>query len=276
MIKKIINYESEKADDSWFKNLLLVTGDHWNDTYQLNEGELITEEAIKVMPGFIPVKVYASETDINRETVNNAFNPGAGFAYFCGHGSVRSWTTHFPPNGTAWTTGYKLNDMIFLKNGGKQPVTVVGGCHNGQFDVGMYKIIEGIKKDGLKYFKGNPNAGQFWLRKWVPNCWAWWLTSKINGGAIATIANTGLGTHAQDDYDNNSIPDYIELLDGWLELRFFQLFGEENMDDLGENVGETITDYLNRFIGDNWKMDTKMVQQWQLFGDPSLKIGGYE
>jgi hypothetical protein len=37
-----------------------------------------------------------------------------------------------------------------------------------------------------------------------------------------------------------------------------------------------LTGYLNKFLGDKAKMDVKMVQQWQLFGDPSLKIGGYK
>jgi len=32
---------------------------------------------------------------------------------------------------------------------------------------------------------------------------------------------------------------------------------------------------LLKFRGGDAMMDVKMVQQWQLFGDPSLKIGGY-
>jgi len=50
--------------------------------------------------------------------------------------------------------------------------------------------------------------------------------------------------------------------------------------------GTTVTDYLNRFPI-NWAMnwednpntadlvDCKTAQEWVLFGDPSLKIGGY-
>ena len=277
MVKKIIKYEKDKCDDAWFKNLLLVAGDSYNDTNHFNEGELISEKAIELMPGFTPVKVYASQQDINRRTVNKAMNKGSGFAYFCGHGNPMSWTTHFPPDGSEWTTGYELKDMIYLRNRGKLPVVVVGGCHNGQFDVTLRNIIKGFLQDGLRYFSMKPgNIGEFWYGEWVPNCWAWWLTSKIGGGAIATIANTGLGTHGEDDSDNNSIADYLEVLDGWLELRFLQLYGEENYDILGENHGETLTGYLQRFLGDEAKMDVKMVQQWELFGDPSLKIGGYE
>jgi hypothetical protein len=277
MVKKIIKYEKDKCDDTWFKNLLLVAGDSYNDTNHFNEGELISEKAIEYMPEFIPVRVYASQQDINRRTVNKAMNKGAGFAYFCGHGSPLSWSTHFPPDGTEWTTGYELDDMMYLRNREKLPIVIVGGCHNGQFDVTMWNIIKGILEDGLRYFSlKSGNVGEFWHSEWVPNCWAWWLTSKIGGGAIATIANTGLGTHGEDDSDNNSIADYLEVLDGWLELRFLELYGIEDYDILGENHGDTLTGYLNRFLGDKAKMDVKMVQQWELFGDPSLKIGGYE
>jgi hypothetical protein len=149
--------------------------------------------------------------------------------------------------------------MIFLRNKEKLPIVIVGGCHNGQFDVTIRNRFI-------------PNAGYY---SWAPRCWGWWLTTKIGGGAIATIANTGLGTHGDGDLDNNSIPDYMEILDGWLELKFLELSGTYDDDFLGDNVGETFIGYFNRFYGDYAKMDVKMVQQWQLFGDPSLKIGGY-
>lgn len=274
MVNKIVQYESGISDDSWFNNLILVAGDSYPDESGFNEGKLISEKAIELMPGFTPLRVYASIDDINRETVNKAMNQGAGFAYFCGHGSPASWSTHFPPDGSTWTTGYDLKDMIPLRNGYKLPITVVGGCHNGQFDVGLFNMIEGIKEYGIQgYFFESPF--RFYYNEWVPKCWAWWLTSKPGGGAIATIANTGLGTHGEEDSDFNGIADYLEVLDGWLELRFLQLYGEEGKTDLGENHGQTMTEYLHRFLGDEEKMDTKMVQQWELFGDPSLKIKGY-
>jgi len=265
MVNKIINYEKEKSDESWFKNLILVAGDSYPNNNslppdQINEGELISEKAITLMPDFNPVRVYAREgQDINRATVNAAMDKGAGFAYFCGHGSAASWSTHFPPDGKKWTTGYNYKDMTYLKNKEKLPITVVGGCHNGQFDVTLLNLLD-------------PNRGYFTA---ITKCWSWKLTSKIGGGAIATIANTGLGTHGDGDMDNNSIADYIEILDGWLELRFLEFYGREGKDILGENHADTLTGYLLKFHGDEAMMDVKMVQQWQLFGDPSLKIGGY-
>ena len=276
MVDKIITYETGACDESWFNNLLLVAGDSYDDEQQFNEGELIGEEAITKMPGFEPVRVYASEQDINRKTVNRALNAGCGFAYFCGHGSSMTWNTHFPPDGTEWCTGYEVKDMIFLRNRDKLPITIVGGCHNGQFDTTMMNILLGVLDDGLHYFSWKKgNAGRFWYWDWAPNCWGWWLTSKAGGGAIATIANTGLGTHGDGDIDQNGIADYLEVLDGWMELRFLELYGMEHQDMLGENHGETMTEYLHRFLGSGAVMDVKMVQQWELFGDPSLKIGGY-
>ncbi len=281
MVNKIINYEKNGVSEKdWFKNLLLVAGDsyvnhgQWPEGEVVKEGEIACNEAIKKLPGCNPLKVYSSNEDINGRTVNNKFNKGAGFAYFCGHGSRVSWSTHFPDpvnESSNWTTRYHVKDMIFLRNHEKQPVTVVGGCHNGEFDKTIFmNIFEGIKNNGLQYF-----IGRFLFDGWTPKCWAWWLTSKPNGGAIATIANTGLGTHGDGDQDLNGIVDYIEILDGWLELRFFELYGLENQNDLGLNHGHTLTEYLHKFLGDDSKMDVKMVQQWQLFGDPSLKIGGY-
>ena len=150
------------------------------------------------------------------------------------------------------TKYYNTNHMTFLRNRYKLPITVVGGCYNGQFDIS-------ISKNGLGY----------------SNCWAWKLTSKRGGGAIATIANTALGTHAMNDADQDDVNDYLEVLDGWLELRFFQLYSYEQVEMLGKLHSGAIKDYLHTFINSGDEMDLKMVQQWELFGDPSLKVGGY-
>jgi len=274
LVDKIITYETNTDNNNWFYNYVIVAGDSYPDETGFNEGELIGERSEGLMPDFTPLRVYSSIDDINRKTVNDAMNKGAGFAYFCGHGSPGSWSTHFPPDGSEWTTGYNLPDMIPLHNQEKLPITIVGGCHNGQFDVGLTNMLKGIKQYGIMgYFFTQPF--RFYYNEWVTNCWAWWLTSKQNGGAIATIANTGLGTHGEGDQDYNGVADYLEVLDGWLELRFLELYGILDQDDLGLNHAQAMTEYLHIFLGNNEKMDTKMVQQWELFGDPSLRIGGY-
>ncbi len=282
MVRKIINYEKNNVkSEGWFDNLLLVGGDSYHNDGQwppgevVIEGEIACDKALELMPGFNPLKVYSSNEDINGKTVNEEFNKGAGFAYICGHGSRVSWSTHFPDpidEKDNWTTGYRVQDMPLLRNRDKLPVAVIGGCHNGEFDKSILQnIINGVGRGGLKYL-----YNRFLYDGWVPKCWAWWLTSKPNGGTIATIANTGLGTHGDGDQDLNGVIDYLEILDGYLELRFLELYGMEDEDDLGLNHGQTMAEYLHEFLDDNSKMDVKMVQQWELFGDPSLKIGGYK
>lgn len=256
IVDKIINYETNNKG-KWFDNIILVSGDHWPDKNNIAEGLLIMEKTKEIMPDFKPIELYATEENkIFVKDINKALNNGAGFAYFCGHGGSSSWGIHYPPDATGWapTLGrlgkidfYNNIYMKFLRNKNKLPVTMVGGCFNGKFDVTIFS-------------------------NQAICCWAWQLTRQKNGGSIATIANTGLGTHAKDDSDYNNINDYLEAYDGWLELKFFELYSKNNINILGRLHQEAITSYLHVFLGNNDEMDTKMVQQWELFGDPTLKI----
>ena len=273
MVDKIINYEkSTVSEKNWFKKVILIGGDSYNDENNFIEGEMIMDQAAELMPDFDPVKLYASKMKINARVINKNLNNGAGFVYFSGHGTPAQWGTHYPPDGTEWTGMYKNFRMNFLRNKEKLPIVVVGGCFNAKFSVSLLNNLKyGIQEQGfIKYF-----SKKFWNSGLVTRCWAWKLTSKRGGGAIATIANTGLGTHGREDKDQNGIPDHNEVLDGWMELKFLELYGTEGKDMLGRNHGQTITEYLHRFLGNVDKMDIKMAQQWELFGDPSMKIGGY-
>ena len=263
MVDKIITYETQPFEE--FYNFILVAGDSYNDSHGFIEGELATWEAYKQLSNkFKAIKVWASEVDLNAKNIGNALNGGAGFAYFCGHGNPMSWSTHEPYNFDEWEDGYQIWDMPFLKNGYKLPIVVIGGCHNSQFNVSIFNSF-----DKEKIWKGE-NA---------PECWSWWLTRKIGGGAIATIGNTGLGYHGSEDENNDGIADYLQVLDGWLEINFFRLYNE-GIDMLGMLHGETLSGFIDTFPGDD-KMplkdtiDIKVVQEWCLLGDPSLKIGGY-
>jgi hypothetical protein len=99
---------------------------------------------------------------------------------------------------------------------------------------------------------------------------------RINtGGSIATIGCTGLGMSKEDKESFSGAGDY-------LEPTFFHEFGVNGTTILGKAWGNAISDYLNHYPID-WNtpaakdsaIDAKTVQQWALFGDPSLKIGGY-
>ena len=267
IVNKIIMYETETKQSSWFENILLVSGDHWADEAHINEGVLIMENASEIMNDFSPIKLYATEEGIMlARDIRKAMNQGAGFAYFCGHGGISAWGIHYPPDASGWAPTltrlgvfdfYKNIYMNRLRNRNKLPVTLVGGCNNGQYDVSFWRMLQ---------------QGRITLS---PHCWAWHLTIQDKGGSIATIANTGLGTHAMDDNDNNDVNDYLEIYDGWLELQFLRLYQDHHIHVLGQTQQEAIKSYLHRFLGAGDEMDIKMVQQWQLFGDPSLLIGGY-
>ena len=114
------------------------------------------------------------------------------------------------------------------------------------------------------------------MSDWVPECWSWVFVKKANGGAIASIGSSGYGGVNIGDYNDNSIPDCIEGLDGWFETQFFRLYNEEHLDFLGETYSQVITDYVNSFPVYTDRYDAKIIQTHILLGDPSLKIGGYE
>ena len=88
-----------------------------------------------------------------------------------------------------------------------------------------------------------------------------------SNGAIATIGCTGLG---YGSFDENFNPD----TGCWLYPEFFRQYGEEGHIILGEVHSQAITSYINTF-GQFNILDVKTVQEFTLFGDPSLRIGGY-
>ena len=137
------------------------------------------------------------------------------------------------------------------------PVSIVGGCHNNQFNISLLNLLD-LKNLQQTYYDST----------WGPESWGWWLTRIIDGGSIATIANSGYGYGQPGE-------DCLEYRGRYMELQFFISYSE-GKDILGETHASGLTYYLNKFPPLTDKIDSKIVQQWVLFGDPSLKIGGYE
>jgi hypothetical protein len=287
MVNKIITYENGKPrDQDWFNKMLLIGGDTYPnagdpDAY---EAEIDTALSGSYMEGLVELEqLWASTgTLTGQEDVEAAISAGCGFIHMAGHANPGTLVTHppkdddgrivildiynIPPVNAIWALyggGIpaaldKLNDpwMPSLTNGDKLPVVVVGGCHNSQFNTSLLNIF--------KY--GFVHAYGYGIH--VPKCWSWWLTSLADGGSIATLGNTGLGM---------GIPawNYTEGLDGWLFPRFFYHYGVDRMDILAPLQAASIDDYINTFDINRGDADRQMVTQWALFGDPTLKIGGY-
>jgi hypothetical protein len=272
MVEKIITYETSVYDQPWFYDMLVFAGDtmpklpqqpgilssdYDNPQY---EGEYYGELAIDNMSNFRAHRYYTSDGALNLWFVIDAFNKGAGFVYFVGHGSPQMWGTYLP-NGMGYAIGLFVQYVSKLDNGERLPICVISGCHCCQFDVSLYKLFNKIAR---KHMEG------------TRECLGWRITNEKNGGSIATIGNTALGYIKEDktSYKGGG---------NELEVEFFRQYGQQGIDILGDTWAAAISWYLDTYpvqwnstgISDSW-IDAQVVESWVLLGDPSLKIGGYK
>ena len=270
MVDKIITYETTTYGSAWFKRFVGVAGDTYpaaNDTCY--EGEMATNASYAQLQslGFNASFLWTSNGRMTGpESVIAELNKGCGFVHFSGHGNPMVWATH-PPQNDSWVYGPNSFQMRKLSNGDAQPVVIVGGCHNNQFNTSLLEIIHGLLQDGLQYFKRTRPFGEFWYNEWIPRCWGWSMASRMKGGAIAVIANTGLGYGAPGNHTLWEMGRFLE----WL---FFKAYHDGHT-NLGETHACSLIDYMKEYSPMDSQVDCKIVQEWELFGDPSLQIGGY-
>ncbi|MDH7507300.1 MAG: C25 family cysteine peptidase, partial [Candidatus Thermoplasmatota archaeon] len=275
VVRKIINYENNAYNQSWFKEMIVVGGDTTPYDDGIAEGEYETNYAAVIMEsiGFNVTRLWTSTGNLtSSKDVIETVRKGAGFLYLSGHGSPIVWSTH-PYENESWIDGLWNDEMNDLKNRGKLPICVVGGCHNSQFDVAPANMINGILKLGLKYFTWIEDENCFGKLAWLRRCWSWNLIRQRNGGSIATIGNTGLGWGTPGE-------GCIEGLDGFITSHFFEVYNTSVLNDpgnitLGLVHSQTINLYIQTFEPNDDELDRKTIEQWVLLGDPSLKIGGY-
>lgn len=282
----------------WIKNS--ENGDvvfsEWRyDLEMYYEGEWTTGEkvlycrggALYYMDGFEKDIVWTSNGKYSSQTdILNTLNKGSGFVFMSGHGSPNSWGDHYPgcpgnrqygsagslavTNIKPWLpfVSFPLYPIDSLDNGEKLPVTIIGGCHNSQFNVSM---VLGVL-DLLPYYFPRAKELHMWCHGVpVPECMGWRFVRSPDGGSIATIGNTGLGY---------GMPGKVLTIgggDGWITIEFFRQYGEHNQNVLGQAHSQAITEYIKTFdMNDLESGHPKSVQQWVLLGDPSLQIGGYK
>jgi len=264
VVEKIITYENTAYGQSWFKRYVAVAGDTYpadNDPFY--EGEVATAASFNNYldeDGFNATFLWTSTGALSGERdVIDTINQGCGFLHFSGHGNPMGWANH-PPHDEASIDGLSVQNMYKLSNNDMYPVCLVGGCHNSQFNVSilnLLKIYEGLEKW----------QGYIWWGTMSPECWSWWLARKSTGGTIATIGNSGYGYGIQGENCLTGRGRFMELL-------FFKSYNE-GRDYLGETHGMNLAYYMNEHPPMDDNIDCKIVQQWILLGDPSLKIGGY-
>jgi hypothetical protein len=266
IVKKIITYESTgPSEKPWYTNFVGIGGKTFDIFAGKPDGEYLCDLAYNYTKHAIPdlklIPVYSSNRDTgglvpDEKGISAGFNQGAGFVDFEGHGFPLGWNTIWfdgEYNNHDWVGGILLYDFWRISNGDEQPVVIVGGCHNAMYNV---SILPGMKdKAGTSYFVfGYP----------TPVCFSWGLVIKPRGGAIASTGCTGYG------FGNGDNPD---SLSGALEMEFFWNIGYNNVTNLAEAHSQAITKYINENPIN--QIDAFCITNWALFGDASLKLGGY-
>ena len=272
IVEKIITYENNTAGQPWFNTLIVCGADDARSLLieaalpfllgrvgvPVFEGEYLGNHAARILSGFSAKKIYGSGL-INPLTkaltianINDAINDGAGFLMFNGHGSAEcAILTNFPFMKNVWLPAphrYNCSDVDALTNGHKLPVALFGGCNCGDFNASDCPI-------------------------------AWKFIAHENGGAVASIACTAGATMVLGSL-------CVKSFHGHMLMGIFSAYAE-GTDCVGDLWCESIRNYLNdadaMALGDafslfNWRdilANHYVLEQWTLFGDPTLKIGGY-
>jgi len=264
VVNKILTYESTgPAAKPWYKTFIGVGGKTFAYYAGKPDGEYLCDLAYNYTKNTIPdlnqVKVYSTNRDTsglvpNHKGIEQAITQGAGFVDFEGHGNPLAWNTiwfdgTYPKD---WCGGLLVSNFTSILNGDKLPVVVVGGCHNALYNISMIPMI--LDKSGARYFcYGYP----------FPVCFSWGLVVKPRGGAIASTGCTGYGIGEED----NPVS-----LSGALESNFFYQIGHGST-NLAQAHSQAITKYINENSID--QTAAFCITNWALFGDPSLRFGGY-
>ncbi len=250
VVNKIITYETNEAyTQDWFTNLVVVGGDSFTNDYGddsgTDEGEVVNQEVIDVMSGFIADKIWATNGRLGKSLppygkgeIDQAINAGCGFVDFSGHGNPQVWASH-PHNSSKYVwiptpSGHYSNTHVSsLSNGDELPVVVIGGC------------------SVLKY---NSDSG----------CFGWSWVSNSNGGGIASFGPTALGYA----YIGTGVTyGLIERL----AIDMFEAYADDGALTVGEMYSKALVDYINKHSMQD--SDYKTVEEWQPFCDPTLAIG---
>jgi hypothetical protein len=246
-VNKVIAYENQEAyTQNWFTDLVVVGGDSFIDEEydpdQVLEGELVNQEVMDIMDGFIPKKMWVTNGVLGRalptgvSSISDAIDDGCGFIDWSGHGNTNIWATHPHGNDRTWLPtpagGYRSSNVDDLNNGNELPVVVTGAC----------------------------SVGKFYKDK---NCFSMsWLTNE-NGGGIASFGATALGYAYISSYVTYGLVERIGM-------NMFDAY-KDGAITIGEMWTRGINDYL-KSPGLDSDADYKTIEEWQFFGDPTLQI----
>ncbi|MBU0496936.1 MAG: hypothetical protein KKC68_04300 [Candidatus Thermoplasmatota archaeon] len=266
LVQKIITYETTTYGASWFDRIALAGG----DTFPLGmgalpfvyEGEITNKQVMEELPEFEHITLWTSDRNLNAITFNNAINSGVGFVTYAGHGFEHGWSTYRPNSlrrkMTLTQPLYYTPFIQYLENQEQLPIIFFDACLTGKLDFNITDLrqyyrdlidllitLGKVDNDPLKFFP----------------CFAWRFLTEPDGGAIATIGAT---RSAYSWVDTNG----AHAGAGYLDVAFFRAYAP------GRSVGMMLTLAQNDYIANVYK-DYFTIEEYLLFGDPSLMVGGY-
>ena len=258
LVNKVITYEETTAQQPWFNRLILMGGDTFPG-HGVIEGELVTNliGATMSQHQFELVKLWTSTNTFNPFIINKEINEGAGFISYSGHGYEQGFGTS-PPN-VENRIQYYSPYLIGVFNGDKLPIIFFDACSTTKLDFNVEDALYWYPEPLARLFvflEGDP----FQLDTLFP-CFSWQLVKKQNGGAIAAIGSTRVAFTGVDETG----PHWGA---GYMNSRFFENY--EPGKTLGELFNNAQVDYLQH-IG----KELITLEEFNLIGDPSLRIGGF-
>jgi hypothetical protein len=264
VVNKILTYESTgPAEKPWYKTFIGIGGKTFANYTGIPDGEYLCDLSYNYTKNAIPdlelVRCYSTNRDTGGLTpttpdIIQSMNNGAGFIDFTGHGNPLSWNTIwfdgiYPED---WTGGLNIFDYPSISNGDKYPIVVVCACHNALYNI---SIIPALKDKGENYFV---------YQTPIPFCFCWGLIVKPRGGAIASTGCTGYS------FGGLSNPATLSYK---LDPIFFWQIGMNGATNLAQAHSKAIQKFLaEEQIG---QIQAYCLTEWALFGDPSLRFGGY-
>ena len=273
-VDKVIRYEKEVYYDSWFKNILLVTGtgdsiypDASSTWDEAQNNQIATTMA---SAGFTSIKLYHSNDPAgsyypNPTNINMHLNSGAGFMNVISHGNQYSWGVYDV-----------RTDMSGLSNEDKLTVVYSFGCSTAKVGPiaaadSYIDVNETYRDYGTTYDPGYyPCPLSSWVEPAVPSplqsattdvhCMPEYWDFASSDGAVAFIGSTAEASSAM----GSPVMQY-----------FFQSFATDGYRVLGDVWNSVCNKVMTggHAIDSNWDH----ARRWlyiNLFGDPTLVLGG--
>jgi hypothetical protein len=241
-VNKILTYETTEAyTEDWFTDIVVLGGDTFPDYGGvIDEGEYFTDKTISLMEGFKPDKLWASTGRLSGENgvenISNALNKGSGFVVFSGHGYPHLWMTHPHKNSSKSLPGPN----------GRYLNTDVSNLNNED----KLPIV-------ILFACSNSDYN-------IPPCFGWSFLSNPKGGGIASFGSTDTAF----GYTGRAI-----LNGAFGKITYDTLMGYRfnGAKTLGEMWSYAVTKFIHTISIDT---DVLTVVEYQLFGDPTMKVAG--